>query len=82
MLAQLPHFSVEQAASALASMRTLAPTAAVRSGLLTAVAQHSSGEVRLQSADVRCRCASLAFISLAEPHMMTESMFLQLAAVL
>ena len=47
MLLQLPAFSVEQAASALASMRQFTPSESARAALLTAVAQHSSGEVQL-----------------------------------
>jgi hypothetical protein len=45
MLAQLPAFSVEQAASALASLLRFMPSDTARAALLTGVAQHSSGQV-------------------------------------
>ena len=47
LLVQLPAFSVEQAASALASVRNVLPSEAARTALLNGIAQHSSGEVHL-----------------------------------
>jgi hypothetical protein len=50
LLVQLPAFSVEQAASALASVRHVVPSDTARTALLTGIAQHSSGEVHLHRA--------------------------------
>jgi hypothetical protein len=46
LLVQLPAFSVEQVASALASLQHFTPSDTARAALLTAVAEHSSSQVR------------------------------------
>lgn len=62
MLVQLPQFSVEQAASALASLRHFAPSDATRASLLSSVAQQSTSQVGTQHTRVRalaaqCQCS-------------------------
>ena len=64
LLVQLPAFSVEQVASALASLQHFTPSDAARAALLTAVAEHSSSQVQCDSLpvsdDALCRvpCSS------------------------